>query len=203
LTYTSVLLNETAKDNPIRADIAEIEKAAATAAALALGLFQLNAPARDRAEDEARHEGLVLVDASSRDEAAVMLCEVCGSDSLTAIEYRTPDLCAPALECNRCKAIKLDETVAQSVQDRERVRNALAKRATVGGASDGSAPSHSRSSSPALHDICDEIGDLLTQAQSTLLSLAQKDAESAERIVATEHAMRQIAGLVDKLRSAG
>jgi CheY-like chemotaxis protein len=205
LTYTSVLLNETARNNPIRADLEEIEKAASTAAALALGLFQTPVPLRGRDADEAMPEALALVEAHSRDERPGMKCEVCGGDSLTAIEYRTPDLCAPAFECDRCKAINLDETLAQSAQEREWVRDALARRATAGGAlaSNGVAPSPSRSATRALHDICDEIGDLLAEAQSTLLSLARTDTESAEGIASTERTMRQIAGLVESLRTAG
>jgi len=204
LTYASVLLNETPRDNPIRADIEEIEKAANTAAALALSLFEPHAPQRDRDEDDARREALILVEASARASAAAMKCEVCGSDDLRSIEYRTPDLCAPALECDRCKAIKLDETVAHSPQEREWVRNALARRATVGGAPAprGVAESPSRSPAGALHDICDEIGNLLTEAQSALRSLMRTDAPSAEGIASAERTMRQIAGLVESVRSA-
>jgi len=223
LTYTSVLLNETRPDNPIRADLEEIEKAANTAAALGAGLFRsiagpedalfrsLSGP-REGGQDEHASEALALVEARSREGAKALNCEVCGSSSLTAIEYRTPELSAPALECDRCKAIKLDETVAQSAQEREWVRSALVRRATAGrqsvspgaptSVSTGAARSPAARSARALQDICDEIGELLANARSALHGLPRIDAEPAERIASTERSMIRIAALVESLRTA-
>jgi len=217
LTYASVLLNEISPENPIRADLVEIEKAASTAAALAAGLFPrpplplvdeglLDGALLGKQGDEAIGEAIALVEARDRTETAPLRCEVCGSSALTAIEYRTPDLRAPALECSRCKAIKLDETVAHSVAERERVRDALGRRATVGRASvlpigvpNGIGPSPSRAAPRALHDVCDEMGVLLADA---IQRLPRTDAERESAGVSPESALRRIGELVESLRTA-
>jgi hypothetical protein len=63
------------------------------------------------------------------DVLAGMRCNICGGDRLTASEYRTGSVRAPAMECVACHAIVLDESLATSEQERDSVRLAVAARA--------------------------------------------------------------------------
>jgi hypothetical protein len=58
-----------------------------------------------------------------------MRCNVCGGENLTAVEYRAGSIRAPAMECDKCHAIVLDEAAATSEEERDSVRLAKAARA--------------------------------------------------------------------------
>ncbi len=61
-----------------------------------------------------------------------MVCNVCGSSRLGKGRYRTPSgVMAPAWECRDCLAILLDDSVAESEDERDSVRIAKAARAVV------------------------------------------------------------------------
>lgn len=58
-----------------------------------------------------------------------MQCSVCRGEQFVATEYKMDGAAAPALECVRCRALNLDETVARSKEDLDSVRMAVAARA--------------------------------------------------------------------------
>ncbi len=58
-----------------------------------------------------------------------MQCSVCRGDQFVASEYKMEGVQAPALECKRCRALNLDESVARSKEDLDSVRMAVAARA--------------------------------------------------------------------------
>jgi hypothetical protein len=60
-----------------------------------------------------------------------MKCTVCGGDRFVNSEYQMDTGSAPALECVSCGALNLDESAAQSEEDRASVRLAVAVRAAA------------------------------------------------------------------------
>jgi hypothetical protein len=58
-----------------------------------------------------------------------MQCSVCRGERFIESEYKMDGVQAPALECTRCHALNLDETVARSKADIDSVRLAVAARA--------------------------------------------------------------------------
>lgn len=60
-----------------------------------------------------------------------MVCNVCGANNFTTVEYRTGSIRAPAFECARCKALSLDESAAGSREELDSVRIVAAKRAVI------------------------------------------------------------------------
>jgi hypothetical protein len=62
----------------------------------------------------------------------LVICNVCGSSRLGKGRYRTPaGVMAPSWECKDCLAITLDDSVAESEDERDSVRLAKAARAVV------------------------------------------------------------------------
>jgi len=57
-------------------------------------------------------------------------CLVCGADRLVRQEYKSPIGQCPAAACEQCGALRLDETMAETDNERESVRTMRAARAT-------------------------------------------------------------------------
>jgi uncharacterized Zn finger protein len=60
-----------------------------------------------------------------------MQCEVCGGHNFVAAEYASELGRAPALECTGCGALKLDEGAANTEEERDSVKLAIAVRAGI------------------------------------------------------------------------
>jgi hypothetical protein len=58
-------------------------------------------------------------------------CNVCGGEMFSRCDYMTRAAACPALECEVCRAITLDEDVARTPGERESVRGMLAIRARI------------------------------------------------------------------------
>jgi hypothetical protein len=74
-------------------------------------------------------------------QAGFMVCTTCGGVRFDRSEYRTGEVNAPAFECIECHTLNLDESAANSDEERESVRQAKAARALVAAAIDELAPS--------------------------------------------------------------
>lgn len=61
--------------------------------------------------------------------ASKMVCDVCLGETFSFCEYQAPGGSFPALECTRCCAITLDESLARTPEERDSVREMLAARA--------------------------------------------------------------------------
>jgi hypothetical protein len=62
-----------------------------------------------------------------------MICRNCRGERFTIREYKTSKVRAPALECETCGVLDLDEAAAASEDERESVRLAKAARADSSG----------------------------------------------------------------------
>lgn len=57
-----------------------------------------------------------------------MRCNNCGGQAFSRSEYKGPDLSAPALECASCHVLLLDPEAAESAEEHDSVRMAIAAR---------------------------------------------------------------------------
>ena len=61
-----------------------------------------------------------------------MVCTVCGNERLSAMEYRLGEAqTCPAMSCDACGAIRLEEDAAQTDEERESVREAISTRKSI------------------------------------------------------------------------
>jgi len=78
-----------------------------------------------------------------------MRCNNCGGEAFSRSEYKGPDLHAPALECASCHVLLLDPAAAESAEEHDSVRMAIAARndvasGEIGGAHQGEPPTQPR-----------------------------------------------------------
>ncbi len=128
-----------------------------------------------------------------------MQCKVCGFDRLREAEYKTGELRAPALECERCHALNLDERVAKSERDLDSVRKALVARQTA--SFDSGTHRTSRTLAVAeVEPVAREVELVVTEARVCLEFLAQTtEGELAKAVEDARRCNQRIGALIEDL----
>jgi len=132
-----------------------------------------------------------------------MRCKTCGGDRLVETRYRFGERSnAPALECERCHAIDLDELLATTKDELDSVRLAVAARwgSKAPPAESGSFRASPTLSAAEVEGVCSEV-DLATAEIRLCLEflVAVSTGESWKAVIDAHRSLYRIQTLVDDL----
>ena len=133
-----------------------------------------------------------------------MRCKTCGADTLARTQYTFGEgQKAPALECERCGAILLDEGVAKSPEELDSVRLAVSARWAAASPFEPISGTHQATtavSAAQVEGACSEVDLVVAQASLCLEFLFQvTDGEAWKAVADAQRSLDRIHRIVDEL----